>query len=83
MVGFVRKHAYPAVLQRAVTAMGFAMNFYTFQEFLAVMLLLAVLMGTILVFAVVLILFQEGIRRAIFWAKTGVIRPGGFSPKSS
>jgi hypothetical protein len=59
------------------------MNFYTVQEFLAVLLLLAVLMGTILVFAVVFILLQEGIRRAIFWAKTGAIRLAGFSPKSS
>jgi hypothetical protein len=71
----------PALL--LVTAMGFAMNFYTVQEFLAVLLLLAVLTGTILVFAVAFILFQEGIRRAVLWAKTGVIRLAGLSPKSS
>jgi hypothetical protein len=63
--------------------MGFAMNFYTVQEFLVVLFLLAVSTATILVFAVACILFQEGIRRAILWAKTGVMRLAGLSPKSS
>lgn len=59
------------------------MNFYNLQEFLAVLLLLAVLTATILVFAVAFVLFQEGIRRAILWAKTSVVRVVGLSPKSS
>jgi uncharacterized membrane protein (DUF106 family) len=70
--------------------LGIAMNFYTVQEFLAVLLLLAVLTAIILVFAVGIVLFQEGIRRfqegmrrAILWAKTSVVRVAGLSPKSS
>lgn len=63
--------------------LGFAMNFYTVQEFLAVLLLLAVLTAIILVFAVGIVLFQEGIRRAVLWAKTSVVRVVGLSPKSS
>jgi hypothetical protein len=58
------------------------MNFYTVQEFLAVLLLLAISTATILVFAVAFILFQEGIRRAVLWVKTGVIRLASLSPKS-
>ena len=53
--------------------MGFEMNLYTMQEFLGVLLVLAALTGTILVFAIVFILFQEGRRRAVCWAKTGLI----------
>jgi hypothetical protein len=65
------------------SALGFAMTFYTVQEFLAVLLLLAVLTAIILVFAVGIVLFQEGIRRAALWAKTSVVRVVGLSPKSS
>lgn len=65
------------------SGLGFAMNLYNFQEFLAVLLLLAVLTATILVFAVAFVLFQEGIRRAVLWAKTSVVRVVGLSPKSS
>jgi hypothetical protein len=54
--------------------MGFPMNLYMVQEFLGVLLLLAVSTATILVFAVAFILFQEGTRRAVHWAKTDVIR---------
>jgi hypothetical protein len=70
------------VLRRTVTAIGFEMNFYTVQEFLVVLLVLAVSTATILVFAVAFILFQEGIRRAVLLAKTGFIRLAGLSPKS-
>ena len=63
--------------------LGFAMNFYTVQEFLAVLLMLAVLTAITLVFAVGIVLFQEGIRRAVLWVKTSVVRVVGLSPKSS
>jgi hypothetical protein len=64
-----------------VTAMGLAMNLYWVQEFLAVLLLVAFSTATILAFAVASILFREGIRRAVVWTKTAVIRPGGLRPK--
>jgi hypothetical protein len=63
--------------------MGFAMDLYMVEEFLVVLFLLAVSTATILVFAVAFILFQEGIRRAVLWLKTGVMRLAGLSPKSS
>lgn len=63
--------------------MGIKMNFYNVQEFLAVLLLLAVLTAIILVFSVGIVLFQEGIRRAALWAKTSFVRVVGLSPKSS
>lgn len=49
------------------------MNFYLVQEILGVLLVLAILMGTLLVFAIAFILFQEGMRRAVRWARTGVV----------
>lgn len=79
-LGFVRSRPYQRVLRRTVTATGFAMNFYTVQEFLVVLFLLAVSTATILVIAVAFILFQEGIRWAVLWAKTGVIRLAGLRP---
>jgi hypothetical protein len=68
---------------RLASTLGFAMNFYNVQEFLAVLLLLAVLTAIVLIFAVGIVLFQEGIRRAALWAKTSVVRVVGLSPKSS
>jgi len=58
-----------------------AVNLYLVQEFLAVLLLLAASTATILGFAVALVLFQEGIRRAVPWAKTSVLRRRDLSPK--
>ncbi len=58
-----------------------AVNLYSVQEFLAVLLLLATSTATILGFAVALVLFQEGIRRAVPWAKTSVVRRPDLSPK--
>jgi hypothetical protein len=58
------------------------MNLYTVEEFLVVLLLLAVSTATILIFAVAFILFQEGIRRAVLSGRTGVKRLAGLSPKS-
>jgi hypothetical protein len=75
---------------RLASTLGFAMNFYNVQEFLAVLILLAVLTAIVLIFAVGIVLFQEGIRRfqegirrAALWAKTSVVRVVGLSPKSS
>ncbi len=45
------------------------MNLYMMQEFLGVMLALAVLMGITLVLGITFILLQEVIRRALVWAK--------------
>jgi hypothetical protein len=46
------------------------MNLYIVQEYLGVLLLLAVLTVIILVLAVAFVLLQEGTRRAMLWAKT-------------
>jgi hypothetical protein len=54
-----------------VAAMWFLTKIYVVQEVLVVLFLLAASMVTILVLAVVFILFQEGIRRAALWARTG------------
>lgn len=64
------------------------MNVYPLQEFLGVMLVLAVLVGTFVFLAVLFILFQEGIRRAIPRTKTGVeylesLRPKDQRPQRS
>jgi cell division protein FtsW (lipid II flippase) len=68
-----------ACFNARVTAMGFAMNLFMVQEFLAVLLLLALSTATILVFAVAFMLFHDGIRWALLWAKT-VIRLAALSP---
>jgi hypothetical protein len=52
--------------------MGFAMNLYIMQEFLGVLVVLAAATGTMLVFGIAFILFQEGIRRAAHGAKARV-----------
>ncbi len=57
------------------------MNLYTVREFLGVLLVLAVFMGTILVLGVALILFHEVIRRALHGAKTAVTPFKGLSAK--
>jgi len=51
------------------------MNLYLVQEVLGVLLVLAILMGTLLIFAIAFILFQEGMRRAARWARAGVVVP--------
>ncbi len=61
--------------------MEFEVNRYAVQEFLGVLLLVAVFIGTMLVFGIAFILFQEGIRRAAHGAKTGVIPLKGLSAK--
>jgi hypothetical protein len=52
---------------------GFPMNLFMVQEFLGVLLVLALSMAAILVVGVAFILLQEGIRRIVRWAKTGVV----------
>lgn len=41
------------------------MNLYMLQEFLGVLIVLAGLIGTIVIFAIAFVLFQEGRRRAV------------------
>jgi hypothetical protein len=61
--------------------MGFAMNFYTMQEFLGVLIVLAVLTGTMLVFGIAVILLQEGVRRVVHGTKTHLASLRGLSAK--
>jgi hypothetical protein len=61
--------------------LGFEMNLYMMQEFLAVLLLVAAFIGTMLVFGIAFILFQEGIRRALHGAKARIIHFKGSSAK--
>jgi O-antigen/teichoic acid export membrane protein len=71
-------------LQTAISRLvewRFAMNVYPLQEFLGVVAVLAVLVGIFVFLGVLFILFQEGIRRAIPRAKTGVARLESLSPK--
>jgi len=58
------------------------MSLYIAQEFLGVLLVLAGLVGTILVFGIAVILFQEGIRRTPRGAKTRIKPFRGSPPKS-
>jgi hypothetical protein len=55
------------------------MTFYMVREILVGLLLLAVATLTILTFSVALVLSQEGILWAVFWAKTGVTRLARFA----
>jgi hypothetical protein len=57
------------------------MNLFIVQEFLGVLLVLALSMGAILILGVVFILFQEGIRRIVRLAKNGVVPLEDLSPK--
>ncbi len=57
------------------------MNFYTMQEFLGVLIVLATLTGTILVFGIAFILFQEGVRRAVQGTKTHLTSLRGLNAK--
>ena len=57
-----------------VAAMGFVGKLYVVQEILVVLLLLAIPTVTVFVFVVAFILLQEGVRRAVLWAKSGVLR---------
>jgi hypothetical protein len=61
--------------------MGFEMNLYMMQEFLGVLVVLATAIGTILVFGIAFILFQEGIRRAAHGAKARIKHFRGSSAK--
>jgi hypothetical protein len=61
--------------------MEFEMTFYIMQEFLGVLIVLAAATGTILVFVIAFILFQEGIRRALPSAKARIFHPKGSSAK--
>jgi len=56
-------------------------NLYAMQEFFGVLVLLAAFIGTMLVFGIAFILFQEGIRRVVHGAKTGVAPLKGLSAK--
>lgn len=57
------------------------MDLFILQEFLAVLLVLAALTGTILFLGICLILFQEGLRRAVHGSRTHLISLGGVSAK--
>ncbi len=61
--------------------MGFEMSIYVIHEFLGVLLLLAGLMGTILVFGIAVILFHEGINQTLRRAKNRVKPLAGLSAK--
>jgi hypothetical protein len=61
-----------------VAGMGLSMRLYSVQEILVVLLLLAASAVTVFVSAVAFILFQEGIRRCLLWAKAGIARLAGF-----
>jgi hypothetical protein len=67
--------------QKKADRMEFQVNLFAMQEFLGVLLLLAAFIGTMLVFGVALILFQEGIRRVVHGAKTSVMPPKASSAK--
>jgi hypothetical protein len=47
---------------------------YMLQEALVVMLLVAISVAVILLFLVVFVLFQAGIRQAALWLKTALVR---------
>lgn len=57
------------------------MALFMVQEFLVVLLVLAVLAGTILVLGIGLILFQEGIRRAVHGRATDLVSLKGVSAR--
>jgi hypothetical protein len=57
------------------------MSLYIAQEVLGVLLVLAGLVGTILVFGIAVILFQEGIRQTLHRAKIRVRPFAGMSAK--
>jgi hypothetical protein len=59
------------------------MRLYEVQEILVVLLLLAASAVTVFVFAVAFILFQEGIRRTLLWAKTRVARLPGLGSQGA
>jgi hypothetical protein len=62
-----------------LAAIKFALRLYVVQEVLVVLLLVAITMMTALVFAVAFVLFQEGIRRTVLWARTSVVPPAGLN----
>jgi hypothetical protein len=64
-----------------VAAMGYVRKLYMVQEILVVLLLIAVPTLTVFVFTVAFILIQEGIRRAVLWAKTDIVRLASLSPQ--
>jgi hypothetical protein len=45
---------------------------YMLQEILVVMILTAITVAAIWLFLVAFVLFQEGIRRAVLWIKSGI-----------
>ena len=53
------------------------MTLYVVQETFVMLLLLAALAVTTIICAVAFILFQEGMRRTLLWAKTGLARLPG------
>ena len=57
------------------------MNLYIMQEFLGVLLVVAALMGTVLVFGIAVICFQEVMRRAVHGARTQLTPIRGLSAK--
>jgi hypothetical protein len=56
----------------AVLALG--KRVYMLQEALVVMLLIALSVAVILLFLVIFVLFQAGVRQAVLWLKTGIVR---------
>jgi hypothetical protein len=75
------RSVFVATLRPELIPRADAMNLYMVQEFLVVLLLLATSTATILGFAVALVLFLEGIRRAVPWAKTSFVRRPDLNPK--
>jgi len=57
------------------------MNLYTVQEILGVLLVMAALTGTVLVFGIAFIFFQEAIRRAVHGASTHPVPTRGLNAK--
>jgi len=57
------------------------MTVYMLEEFLGALALVAVSILAFLVLALACILFREGIRRAVLWAKTSVVHPARLNPK--
>jgi hypothetical protein len=48
--------------------------YFIVQEVLVVMLLTGISVAVVLLLSVVFVLFQEGMRRAALWIKTGILR---------
>jgi hypothetical protein len=59
------------------------MDLFAVQEFLAVLLAVAAMTGTMLVLGIGFILFREGIRRAVHGRRTQVVSVTGVKQKTN